>query len=178
MTYPGFPMLDGSSKSTFLVVFGTLSVWGCGGHCMRPELDLKEKSQISIANEHTDTLYFAHFEFKRRCKCYLRYLHYHVLSSMTLYGSVHSFLICDIKSKYITNQFLIWSCTYERFGVLRQIYVVKITTRTACKYGKAKNTRTTKFYRNIYFQRKLCACGKSGSLVHEWIFMNNLFILF
>ena len=64
-------------------------------------------------------LLFNAFWVQRPCKCYL----HHILSSMTLYVTVHSFfLICDIKSKYITNQFLIWSCTYERFGVLRQIY--------------------------------------------------------
>ena len=42
----------------------------------------------------------------------------------------------------------------EIWGAPTDLYVVKITTRTACKYGKAKNTRTTKFYkfyRNIFF---------------------------
>ena len=43
ITHPGLPMLDGSSKSTFPVGFGTLSVLGCGGHSVVPELDLKEK---------------------------------------------------------------------------------------------------------------------------------------
>jgi hypothetical protein len=51
-------------KSTFLLIFGTLSVGGCGGHSMRPKLRLKEKGQISIANKHTNTFYVAHFEFK------------------------------------------------------------------------------------------------------------------
>ena len=31
---------------------------------MGPKLNLKDKGQMSIANEHADTFYSAHFEFK------------------------------------------------------------------------------------------------------------------
>ena len=31
ITYPSLLMRDGSSKSTFLFIFGTLTLWGCGG---------------------------------------------------------------------------------------------------------------------------------------------------
>ena len=31
MTYPGFSMWDGSSKPTILLIFGILSLGGCGG---------------------------------------------------------------------------------------------------------------------------------------------------
>ena len=31
---------------------------------MRPNLNLKDKGQMSIANEHTDIFYFAYFDFK------------------------------------------------------------------------------------------------------------------
>ena len=53
MTYPGLSMLDGSSK-IYYWIFGSLSVGGCGGHSMRPKLNLKDKGQMFIANEHTD----------------------------------------------------------------------------------------------------------------------------
>ena len=42
----------------------TLSAGGCGGHSMRRKSNSKYKCQISIANEHTDTFYFVHYEFK------------------------------------------------------------------------------------------------------------------
>ena len=51
-------------KSTILLIFGTLSIGGCGGHPMRPKINLKDKGQMSIANEHTDTFYVAHFKLK------------------------------------------------------------------------------------------------------------------
>ena len=41
-------------KPTVLLIFGTLSLGGCGGHPMRPKLNLKDKSQISTPNEYTD----------------------------------------------------------------------------------------------------------------------------
>ena len=41
-------------KSTFLLIFSTLSHGGCGGHPMRPELNLKDKNQMSSPNEYTD----------------------------------------------------------------------------------------------------------------------------
>ena len=41
-------------KSTILLIFSTLSPGGCGGHPMRPELNLKDKSQMSTPNEYTD----------------------------------------------------------------------------------------------------------------------------
>ena len=39
---------------TILLIYSTLSLWGCGGHPMSPELDLKHKSQMSRPNEYTD----------------------------------------------------------------------------------------------------------------------------
>ena len=41
-------------KSTILLIFSTLSLGGCGGHPMRPKLNLKDKSQMSTPNEYTD----------------------------------------------------------------------------------------------------------------------------
>ena len=41
-------------KSSILLIFSTLSLGGCGGHPMRPELNLKDKSQMSTPNEYTD----------------------------------------------------------------------------------------------------------------------------
>ena len=41
-------------KPTILLIFGTLSLGGCGGHPMRPKLNLKDKSQMSTPNEYTD----------------------------------------------------------------------------------------------------------------------------
>ena len=41
-------------KSTILLIFSTLSLGGCGGHSMRPKLNLKDKSQMSTPNEYTD----------------------------------------------------------------------------------------------------------------------------
>ena len=41
-------------KPTILLIFSTLSLGGCGGHPMRPELNLKDKSQMSTPNEYTD----------------------------------------------------------------------------------------------------------------------------
>jgi hypothetical protein len=38
-------------KYTFLLIFGTLSVGGCGGHPVRQKLSLKEKGQMSINNK-------------------------------------------------------------------------------------------------------------------------------
>ena len=43
-------------KPTILLIFGTLSLGGCGGHPMRPKLNLKDKSQMSTPNEYTDNL--------------------------------------------------------------------------------------------------------------------------
>ena len=41
-------------KPTILLIFSTLSLGGCGGHPMRPKLNLKDKSQMSKPNEYTD----------------------------------------------------------------------------------------------------------------------------
>ena len=41
-------------KPTILLIFSTFSLGGCGGHPMSPELDLKDKSQMSRPNEYTD----------------------------------------------------------------------------------------------------------------------------
>ena len=41
-------------KSTILLIFSTLSLGGCGGHPMRPELNLKDKSQMSTPNDYPD----------------------------------------------------------------------------------------------------------------------------
>jgi hypothetical protein len=43
-------MWDDHQKSTILLIFGTFSVGGCGGHPMRPKLNLKDKGQISKTN--------------------------------------------------------------------------------------------------------------------------------
>ena len=53
-------MWNGSSKTTILLNFGTLSLGGCWGHPMRPKLNLKNKGQISKPNEYTDN-------FKSNC---------------------------------------------------------------------------------------------------------------
>ena len=41
-------------KPTILLIFSTLSLGGCGGHSMRPKLNLKDKIQMSTPNEYTD----------------------------------------------------------------------------------------------------------------------------
>ena len=41
-------------KPTILLIFGTPSLGGCGGHPMRPKLNLKDKVQMSKPNEYTD----------------------------------------------------------------------------------------------------------------------------
>ena len=41
-------------KPTILLIFGTLSLGGCGGHPMRPKSNSKVKSQMSKPNEYTD----------------------------------------------------------------------------------------------------------------------------
>ena len=41
-------------KPTILLIFGTLSLGGCGGHPMRSKLNLKDKGQMSKPNEYTD----------------------------------------------------------------------------------------------------------------------------
>ena len=43
-------------KPTILLIFGTLSLGGCGGHPMRPKLNSKVKSQMSKPNECTDNI--------------------------------------------------------------------------------------------------------------------------
>ena len=47
ITYPGLLMWNGSSKPTILLIFGTLSLGGCGDHPMRSKLILKDKGQMS-----------------------------------------------------------------------------------------------------------------------------------
>ena len=41
-------------KLTVLLIFGILSLGGCGGHPMRPKLNLEDKDQMSTPNEYTD----------------------------------------------------------------------------------------------------------------------------
>ena len=41
-------------KLTVLLIFGTFSLGGCGGHPMRPKLNLKGKGQMSKPNKYTD----------------------------------------------------------------------------------------------------------------------------
>ena len=41
-------------KPTILLSFGTFSLGGCGGHPMRPKLNLKNKIQMFKPNEYTD----------------------------------------------------------------------------------------------------------------------------
>ena len=45
-------MWNGSSK--ILLIFGTLSLGGCGGHPMRLRLNLKNKGQMYTPNEYTE----------------------------------------------------------------------------------------------------------------------------
>ena len=42
-------------KSTAVFIFGTISLGGCGGHPMRPKLNLKNKGEISRPNEYKIT---------------------------------------------------------------------------------------------------------------------------
>ena len=44
-------------KSTILLIFGTLSVRGCGGHPMRSILILEDKGQMSTSPECPDTVF-------------------------------------------------------------------------------------------------------------------------
>ena len=41
-------------KTSILLIFSTLSLGGCESHPMRPELNLKDKSQMSTPNEYTN----------------------------------------------------------------------------------------------------------------------------
>ena len=43
-------------KPTVLLIFGTLSLGGCGGHPMRPKLNLKDKDKMSKSNEYIDNV--------------------------------------------------------------------------------------------------------------------------
>ena len=43
-------------KPTISLIFSPLSLGGCEGHPVSPELDLKDKSQMSRPNEYTDNL--------------------------------------------------------------------------------------------------------------------------
>ena len=59
ITAPKIPILVSQcemdhQKPTILLIFSTLSLGGIGGHPMSPELDLKDKSQMSRTNEYTD----------------------------------------------------------------------------------------------------------------------------
>ena len=51
------------NKPTVLLIFGTFFLGGCGGHPMRPKLNLKDKGQMSTLNEYTDN---GNFFFVRR----------------------------------------------------------------------------------------------------------------
>ena len=42
-------------KSPVSLIFGTLSLEGCGGHPMRPKLNSKDKGQMSKPNDYTET---------------------------------------------------------------------------------------------------------------------------
>ena len=80
ITYPGLPMLDGSSKSTFPVVFGTFCfrLWRpfCGTRIRFKGKKVKCTLPINI-----QIPFILCILIQRSCKCYL---HYHVLGSMTL----------------------------------------------------------------------------------------------
>ena len=52
MTYPGLTMWVGSSKINYFSDFWPFSIGGCEGHPMRPNLNLKDKSQMSKPNEY------------------------------------------------------------------------------------------------------------------------------
>ena len=41
-------------KPSTLLIFSTLSLGGCGGHPMRPKLNLEDRNQMSTPNEYTD----------------------------------------------------------------------------------------------------------------------------
>jgi hypothetical protein len=83
MTYPGLSMWNGSSKTHYFIDFGTLSLGGCGGHPMRPKLNLKDKSQMSTPNEYTDN-------FKSNSTCTFSFcqdqIKKNTLPSDTVYG--------------------------------------------------------------------------------------------
>ena len=51
MTYPGLSLWNGLSKIHYFIDFGHLSLGGCGGHPMRPKLNLKGKGQIFKPNQ-------------------------------------------------------------------------------------------------------------------------------
>ena len=44
-------LVSQSSKPTILLIFSTISLGGYGGHPLRPELNLEDKSQMSTLNE-------------------------------------------------------------------------------------------------------------------------------
>jgi hypothetical protein len=52
------PMLSAKifyhQKPTSSLIFGTLSLWDCGGHSMRLKLNFNDKGQSSKSNEYTD----------------------------------------------------------------------------------------------------------------------------
>ena len=57
-TAPKWPILVSQcgmdhQNPTVLLIFGTFSLWGCGGHPIRPKLNSKDKHQISTPNEYT-----------------------------------------------------------------------------------------------------------------------------
>ena len=43
-----------NQKSTILLILGPFSLEGCGGHPMRPKLNLKGRGQMSKPNKYTD----------------------------------------------------------------------------------------------------------------------------
>ena len=55
MTYPGVAKCGRDhQKSPILLIFGTFFIGGCGGHPLRPKINLKYKGQMSKPNEYTD----------------------------------------------------------------------------------------------------------------------------
>ena len=61
ITAPKIPILVSQcemdhQKPTVLLIFGTFSLGGCGGHPMRPKLNSKDKGQMLKPNEYPDNV--------------------------------------------------------------------------------------------------------------------------
>ena len=88
-------------KPTILLIFGTLSLGGCGGHPMTPKLNLKNEGQMSRPNEYTDnfksnlTCIFFSLRAKLKNTFCLR-----TLCMTTIRGC---FLICKKKKTFLTR---------------------------------------------------------------------------
>ena len=81
-------------KPIILLIFGTLSLGGCGGHPMRPKSNLKDlKGQMSEPNEYTDN-------FKSNLTCIFLSVRakfkkkYFSLASDTVYKNLYLEMAC------------------------------------------------------------------------------------